>query len=143
MISLPNRPEAKSRSGGDLEGINSRLHELTYFGYSTSSCFAHPVVPPVPCLQFTGTGNGLDPDGIHDPNAYGIKAMHRVRTYIKPSAKSSPHLKINITENSVILIAAILASFNTTDVVKIITWSTAYAVFPVPTFEEHKGYMLK
>ena len=36
-----------------------------------------------------------------------------------------------------------MANFYPTHVVNIITWSTAYAVFPMPTFEEHKGYMLK
>lgn len=42
-----------------------------------------------------------------------------------------------------ILIASILAKFYATDVVNIIKWSTAYAVLPMPTFEEHKGSMLR
>ena len=40
-------------------------------------------------------------------------------------------------------IASILSGFYATHVVNVITWSTAYAIFPVPTFMQHKGYMLE
>lgn len=38
---------------------------------------------------------------------------------------------------------AILAGFYATHVVNIITWSTVYSIFPIPTFMQHKGYMLE
>lgn len=40
-------------------------------------------------------------------------------------------------------IALILSSFYATHVVNVITWSRAYAVFPIPTFVHHKGHMLE
>lgn len=40
-------------------------------------------------------------------------------------------------------IAAILSGFYATHVVNVITWCRAYAIFPIPTFVQLKGYMLE
>ena len=40
-------------------------------------------------------------------------------------------------------IQVILRSFYSTAVVNIFTWNKAYAIFPLPTFVHHKGYLLK
>jgi hypothetical protein len=67
----------------------------------------------------------------------------QVRTYTKPSTKSASDLKIQIIENVNVPVVAILAGFYATHVVNIITCTTAYSVFPIPTFVHHSGYMLK
>lgn len=38
---------------------------------------------------------------------------------------------------------AILSSFYSTVVVNFLTWNKAYAIFPLPTFVHHKGFLLK
>lgn len=37
----------------------------------------------------------------------------------------------------------ILRNFHSTAVVNFFTWNKAYAIFPLPTFVHHKGYLLK
>lgn len=51
--------------------------------------------------------------------------------------------KAQIIFTSNIPVEAILKNFHSTLVVNFFTWNKAYAIFPLPTFVHHKGYLLK
>jgi hypothetical protein len=67
----------------------------------------------------------------------------QVQTYIKRSTKSRSDLKVQIIEYEDEAITAILTGFYATHLINIITCTTAYSVFPIPTFVHHKGYFLE
>jgi len=67
----------------------------------------------------------------------------QVNTYTKPSTKSHSDLKVQIIEHENEPVAALLAGFYATHLINIITCTTAYSVFPIPTFVHHKCYLLK
>lgn len=55
----------------------------------------------------------------------------------------SAELKARIIFTQDMPLQAILLSSYTTAVVNFFTWNKAYAIFPLPTFVHHKGYLLK
>jgi hypothetical protein len=66
----------------------------------------------------------------------------QVNTYIEPSTKSDSDLKVQIIEYENEPIAEILTGFYATHLTNIITCTTAYSVFPTPTFVHHKSHLL-
>lgn len=69
--------------------------------------------------------------------------LAQVRTYTRRNAESVSDLKIQIVETNFLPIAPILNGFYSTHVVNLITWCSAFAIFPIPTFVQHKCHMLK
>lgn len=55
----------------------------------------------------------------------------------------SVELKAQIILTLSIPVQAILKGFYSTVTVNFLTWNKAYALFPLPTFVHHKGYLLK
>lgn len=52
-------------------------------------------------------------------------------------------LRAQIIITSDLPLRAILCNFHSTVVVNFFAWNKAYAIFPLPTFVHHKGYLLK
>lgn len=76
-------------------------------------------------------------------HGYMMPDIQEVETYTKRSKMDSADLKVQIIITRHIPVQAILTGFYSSVVVNFFTWNKAYAIFPLPTFIHHKGYLLK
>ncbi|MCJ1469260.1 hypothetical protein MMC07_007893 [Pseudocyphellaria aurata] len=75
---------------------------------------------------------------------YGQTDFRETRDYTKWSEMNGAHeLRAQIIITWDLPLQTILCNFHSTLVMNFFTWNKAYAIFPLPTFVHHKGYLLK
>lgn len=76
-------------------------------------------------------------------NPETLMPVVQIWTLLKIDPVTGKELKVQLILAQGPPIQAILRGFYTTIVVNFLSWNRAYAIYPIPTFLNHKGYMLR
>lgn len=88
-------------------------------------------------------GYVLDSTKGRDRRDYIQPDIVEIWTLLKRDPATGKELEVQLILTLGPPVQAILRGFYATIVVNFLSWSKAYAIYPIPTFFDHKGYMLR